>query len=69
MKLLENTKSKMTKDKNGENLPHLEITELVLAHCNIFKNDYQRDSRDLYSFPPNKSFGHLLDISPQSFIF
>ena len=54
-----------TKDKNGENKPHLEITEVVLAHCNIFKNDYQQDSRVLYAFVPNKSFGS----SPTSFIF
>ena len=58
-----------TKDKNGENKPHLEITEVVLAHCNIFKNDYQQDSRVLYAFVPNKSFGSLLEISPTSFIF
>ena len=35
MKLLENTKIKITKDENGENVPHLEIAELVLVHCNI----------------------------------
>ena len=42
MKLLfESTKSKITKDKNGENVPHLEITEVVLVHCNIANKDYQ----------------------------
>ena len=40
MKLLGSTKSKITKDKNGENVPYLEITEGVLAHCNIVNNDY-----------------------------
>ena len=35
MKLLGSTKNKITKDKNGENVPHLEITEVVLVHCNI----------------------------------
>ena len=45
MKLLGSAKSKIIKDKNGENVPHLEITEVVLAHCNIFDNDYQEDSR------------------------
>ena len=45
MKLLESTESKVTKNKNGENVPHLEITELVLVHCNIVNNDYQQDSR------------------------
>ena len=59
----------MTKDKNGESVPHLEITELVSAHCNIVNNDYQRDLRVLHTFAPNKSFGDLLDISPKNFIF
>ena len=62
MKLFGSTKSKITKDKNGENVPHLEITEVVLIHCNIVNNDYQQDSRVLYTFVPNKSFGQLLDI-------
>ena len=69
IKLLGSTKSKITNDKNGENLSHLEITEVVLIHCNIFNNDYQQDSKFLYTFAPNKSFGQLLDISPKSFIF
>ena len=41
MKLLESTKSKMTKDENDKNVPHLEITEVVLTRCNIVNNDYQ----------------------------
>ena len=45
MKLLGSTENKITKDKNGENVPHLEITEVVLAHCNIVNNDYEQDSR------------------------
>ena len=69
MKLFGSTKSKITKDKNGENVPYLEITEIVLIHCNIVNNDYQQDSRVLYTFVPNKSFGQLLDISPKNFIF
>ena len=64
MKLLGSTKSNITKDRNGENVPHLEITEVVLVHCNIFNNDYQQDSGVLYTFIPNKSFGQLQDISP-----
>ena len=48
MKLLGSTTYKITKDKNGENVPHLEITEVVLVHCNIIDNDYQQDSRVLY---------------------
>ena len=45
MKLLGSTKNKITKDKNRENVPHLEITEVVLVHCNMVNNDYQQDSR------------------------
>ena len=69
IKLLGSTKIKITKDKNGENVPHLEITEVVLVHCNMVNNDYQHDSRVLYTFVPNKSFGSLLDISPSDHIF
>ena len=69
MKLLGSTKNKITKDKNGENVPHLEITEVVLVQCNMVNNDYQQDSRILYTFVPNKSFGSLLDISPSNHIF
>ena len=63
------TENKITKDRNGENVPHLEITEVVLVHCNMVNNDYQQDSRVLYTFVPNKSFGSLLDISPSNHIF
>ena len=69
MKLLGSTENKITKDKNGENVPHLEITEVVLVHCNIVNNDYQQDSRVLYTFVPNKPFGSLLEISPKNHIF
>ena len=69
MKLLESTKNKITKDESGKNVPHLEITEVVLVHCNIVNKDYQQDSRVLYTFVPNKSFGQLLETSPKNFIF
>ena len=69
MKLLRSVKNKITKDENSENVLHLEITDVVLVHCNIVNNDYQQDSRVLYTFLPNKSFDQLLDISPKSFIF
>ena len=69
MKLLGNTKNKITKDENGENAPHLEITKVILVHCNITNNNYQNNSRALYTFIPNKSFGQLLNISPENFIF
>ena len=64
MELLESTESKITKDKNSENVPHLEIVELVLVHCSLVNKDYQQDSRILNTFVPNKTFGSLLEISP-----
>ena len=65
MKLLGITESKITKDKNGENVPHLEIVELVLIHYNLVNNNYQKKKlRILYRFTPNNSFGSLLQISP-----
>ena len=69
MRLLRSTENKIIKDKNGENVPHLEITKVVLVHCNIVNNDYQQDSRALYTFVPNKAFGSLLEISPINHIF
>ena len=69
MRLLGSTESKITKDKSGKNVLHLEIKEVVLVHCNIVNNDYQQDSRVLYTFVPNKSFGSLLEISPINHTF
>ena len=69
MKLLGSTDSKITKDINGENVLHLEIVELVLIHCNFVNNNYQQNSRILYTFIPNKPFGSLLEISPPNHIF
>ena len=68
IKLLWSTENEITKDKNGENVPHLEITEVLLVYCNIVNNDYQQNSRTLYTFLPNKLFGNLLEISPTNFI-
>ena len=69
MKLLGSTEKKITTDKNGENVPHLEITEVILVHCNIVNNDYQQDSGALYTFVPNEPFGQLLEVSPTNLIF
>ena len=63
MKLLGSTENKITKGKNSENVPHLEITGVVLVHCDIVNNNCQQDSRVLYTFVPNKPFGSLLEIS------
>ena len=69
MKSLGSTESKITKNKNGESVPHLEVVELVLVHCNLVNNDYQQDSRILFTFVQNKSFGSLLEISPTNHVF
>ena len=69
MKLLGSSESKIIRDKNGENVTHLEITEVVLVHCNIVNNDYQRDSKVLYTFVSNKPFGSLIEILATNHIF
>ena len=69
MKLLGSAENKITKDKNGEIIPHLEFTEVVLVHCNIVNNDYHQDLRELYTFVPNKPTGSLLEISPKIISF
>ena len=69
MKLLGSSKSKITKDENGEDVPNLEVFEVVLVHCNLVNNDYQPESRILYTFVPNKTFGSLLEISQKNHVF
>ena len=69
MKLRGSTKTKINKNKNGENVPQLEINRVILIHFNIIHKDYKQNSRALYIFVLNKSFGQLLDISPNNFIF
>ena len=69
MKLLGGNENKVTKYKNGKNVPHLEITEVVLVHCSIANNDSQQDSRVLYTFVPYKSLGSLLEIALTNSIF
>ena len=69
MKLLGSTENKITKDENGKNVSHLEITEVVLVHFNFVNNDYLQDSRVLYTFLPNKPFGSLLENSPTNHVF
>ena len=69
MKLLESTKSKITKSGNGKNVSNLEYTEVVLVYCNIVNNNYQQKSWVLRMFVSNKSFGWLLDIFQKIYIF
>ena len=67
MKLLGSKNKVIDKDKNGENLPKLEIVEVVLVHCSLVKNDYRHTSKVLFTFVPNKKFGQLINFSPQAF--
>ena len=64
MKLLGSTKKVVDKNKNGKNVPKLESAEVVLVHCNLFKNYYQHTSKALFNYVPNKEFGQLMNISP-----
>ena len=63
------TKSKITEKKIGENVSHLEITEVVLVHYSIANNDYQFDIKFLHVIVPNRSFGQLLYILSRNFTF
>ena len=69
MKLFESTKSKIIKNENGENVPCLEITEVVLIHCNVVNNSYQQFLTVFYTFVPSKLFSQSSNISPENFIF
>ena len=59
----------MSKDKNGQSVPHLEITKVILVHCNIFDNDYRQNPEVLYTFVPNKLFDNLYELSSPNFIY
>ena len=69
MKLFGSTKSKVTKNENGENVANFEVTEVVLVPRYMVNNNYQQKLRVLYTFVPNKSFGQLLDIPPKHLYF
>ena len=66
MKLLGSTKQNVDLDKNSETVPKLESVQVFLVHCNLVKNDYQHTSKVLFSFAPNKQFGQLINISPNT---
>ena len=69
MELLRIIDSKITKNKNYENVPDMEINEAALVHCDIANSDYEQDSKVLYTFVPNKPFDQELNISPKDFMF
>ena len=67
MKLFGSTKNKITKYNNDKNVPHLEITEVVLVHCDIVYNDYQSPSQVMYTFVPNISIGQYIRYFTRKF--
>ena len=66
MKLLGSSEKIISKDKNGENVPKLKILDVILMHCNIVNNNYQQVSKFSFPFVPDKKFGQLITIAPQS---
>ena len=66
IRLLSSTKEDVDADNNSENVPKLESVEIVLVHCNLVHNDYQHLSKVLFNFIPNKQFGQLINISPNT---
>ena len=55
-------------DKNSELVPKLESVDLVLVHCNLVNNSYQQASKVLFTFVPNKKYGQLITVSPETLI-
>ena len=68
MKLFGSSKSIIDSDKNSELVPKLESVDLVLMHCNLVNNDYQKASGVLFTFVPNKSYGQLMTTVPHPLI-
>ena len=60
MELFDSTKNKIIKGKNGENVPYVDIIEVVLVHCNIVNNEYQQDSRVSYTFVRSKWYQEVV---------
>ena len=67
MKLIGITKNKKTKDENGENVPYLEISAVVLGHCNTVNNNYKRIQESCTQLSLTKSSSRLLVISSKNF--
>ena len=68
MKLLGSIKKKkknVNPDKNGENVPKLEIADVILMHCNIVNSNYWQALKYLFTFVTDKQFEKLITIAPQ----
>ena len=68
MRLLGSTSNSIDKDKNSELVPKLESVDLVLVHCNLVNSSYQQASKVLFTFVPNKNYGQLITVSPETLI-
>ena len=66
MQLLGSSNNTIDSDKDGELVPKLEVVEVVLVHCNLVNNSYQKAPKVLFTFVPNKQFGQLITITPHS---
>ena len=68
MRLLGSSSDTIHGDKNSELVPKLESVNLVLVHCNVVSNNYQQASKVLFTFVPNKKYGQLITVSPETLI-
>ena len=66
MRLLGSPEKVIAKDKNDENVPKLEIVDVILMHCNVVNNSSQQASKVLFTFVPDKQFGQLITVAPHS---
>ena len=66
MQLLGSSKKVIKINKDGQIVPRLETVEVSLLHCTLVNNSYQRASKVLFTFVPNKQFGQLITITPHS---
>ena len=69
MKLIASKKQLIDQTKNGKIVPSLEVVEVVLVQCNLMDNQYQRKSKVLYTFNPNKCYAYLLNVEPSNLVF
>ena len=68
MRLLGSSSDTVDDVKNSELVPKLDSVDLVLVHCNVVNNNYQQASKVLFTFVPNKKYGQLIIVSPETFI-
>ena len=68
MRLLGSSADTIDGDKNSELVPKLESIDLVLIHCNLVNNSYLQASKVLFTFVPNKKYGQLITVSPETLI-